>query len=207
MGISSTAAVTGVWPPPLSPHGAPCSIQSLIAVICSSVSLVPSIGMPGFSLPAMSRNSRLSAALPGTRAGPRSPPFSALSRVRRSRRESCITAPWHFQQLVSKTGRICCGNETGSAARNSPEPANSSRLPVHIQAGNRTATRLPIIEQAVSGDAGRGEASELGREGGSLQPEHPGGLRFVSAGFAQGLFENGAFHIRDDLRQIEPFVG
>jgi hypothetical protein len=59
----------------------------------------------------------------------------------------------------------------------------------------------------VSGDAGRGEASEFGRESGSLEPEHSGGLRFVSTGFAQGLLEDGAFHIRDDLRQIEPFVG
>src|SRR5262249_23190711 len=40
----------------------------------------------------------------------------AASRVRRSKRESWIAAPWHFQQLFSKRGRISVLKETGVCA-------------------------------------------------------------------------------------------
>ena len=71
-----------------------------MAAICSAVSLPPSMGMAGFSRPRPGGTVGCPSALPGTRAGPCSPPLRALSRVRKSRRDSWIAAPWHFQQLV-----------------------------------------------------------------------------------------------------------
>ncbi len=57
------------------------------------------MGINGCSIPATRRYARLASALPGTRAGPFSPPFKRPSRVRRSRPDIWSVSPWHCKHF------------------------------------------------------------------------------------------------------------
>ena len=58
---------------------------------------------------------RLSAALPGTRAGPVSPPVSTAAWLSRRRPPDCFFSPWHEKHCSVRTGRILASkNSTAS---------------------------------------------------------------------------------------------
>src|ERR1044071_3247467 len=56
-------------------------------------------------LPATALYSRLSAALPGTMAGPREPPLSRLSRVVRTRPDIALDSPWQVRHFPCRMAR------------------------------------------------------------------------------------------------------
>src|SRR3989442_3396806 len=58
------------------------------------------------SRPATSSITRLSALLPGTSAGPDSPPLSNVSRLSMLKSPLVRPRPWHLIQLASKIGLI-----------------------------------------------------------------------------------------------------
>src|SRR2546428_12014704 len=58
------------------------------------------------SRPATSSITRLSSLLPGTMAGPDSPPLSNVSRLSLLRAPFVRPRPWHSTQLASKIGFI-----------------------------------------------------------------------------------------------------
>src|SRR6266487_3044242 len=58
------------------------------------------------SRPATSSITRLASLLPGTKAGPDSPPLSNVSRLSMLRSPFVRPRPWHLMQLASKIGFI-----------------------------------------------------------------------------------------------------
>src|SRR2546430_6343246 len=77
-------------------------------------------------------SSRISG-LPGTWAGPLSPPFSMPARLVRSRLPLCFSPPWHLWQTSARTGRIFFSknsvpSESGAAARTPDKDGKITRV-------------------------------------------------------------------------------
>ena len=60
---------------------------------------------------------RLSAGLPGTTAGPLSPPLRIASRLSSRSPDDCFCGPWHFWQDSTRTGRIAVSKNSTAAVR------------------------------------------------------------------------------------------
>jgi len=80
----------------VSGQAAPASIQRRRISTSAAVSRSPFGGITSSgSRPATRRNISLSCALPGTSAGPESPPASAAARRSRRSPALCLSGPWH----------------------------------------------------------------------------------------------------------------
>ena len=153
-----------------SAHSAPAWIQSMMSWISASGSGSASRGIWRSSLTWRSAAMmRLSSALPGMIAGPRSPPWSMRSRES-SLRPLRSSSVWHEKQLRSSTGRTLStkrrapGDRPSSArartAARCPPPAVPAPSAASATSGQgapmRTHSMSPSICRGVSGSASRG---------------------------------------------------
>ena len=96
--------------------GAPASIHRRSVAISASPSRLASLPC-GIFPSRTSRYSRLSSGLPGTTAGPDSPPTSTTSRRRRTSSLPSLepSSPWQWKQWALRMGRTSRSYDTGAA--------------------------------------------------------------------------------------------